>query len=99
TTLASCENRLKACSKSDTIALLRGRMKSEMNRSSFLTAATLLPAAANAQRDWSGTNPTRYPDPDIVVLDMRLAKYKFVNTPIQRLWTGALWAEGPAWSG
>ena len=74
-------------------------MKSEMNRRSFLTAAALLPMAANAQRDWSGTNPTRYPDPDIVVLDKRFAKYKVGNTPIQRLWTGALWAEGPAWSG
>ena len=21
------------------------------------------------------------------------------NTPLQRLWTGALWAEGPAWNG
>jgi gluconolactonase len=74
-------------------------MKSDMNRRSFLTAAALLPAAANAQRDWSGVNPTRYPDPDIVVLDKRFAKYKVGNTPIQRLWTGALWAEGPAWSG
>jgi gluconolactonase len=74
-------------------------MKSEMTRRSLLTATALLPAAANAQRDWSGVNPTRYPDPDIVVLDKRFAKYKVGNTPIQRLWTGALWAEGPAWSG
>jgi gluconolactonase len=74
-------------------------MKYEMTRRSLLTAAALVPAAANAQRDWSGTNPTRYPDPDIVVLDKRFAKYKVGNTPIQRLWTGALWAEGPAWSG
>jgi gluconolactonase len=74
-------------------------MKTEMNRRSFLTAATLLPVAANAQRDWSGVNPARYPDPDIVVLDKRFGKYKVGNTPIQRLWTGALWAEGPAWSG
>lgn len=41
----------------------------------------------------------RYPDPDIVVLDPRFAKYKLGNTPIQRLYTGTLWAEGPAWSG
>jgi len=74
-------------------------MKSDMNRRSFLTAAALLPAAANAQRDWSGQNPVRYPDPDIVVLDKRFAKYKVGNTPIQRLFTGCLWAEGPAWNG
>jgi gluconolactonase len=42
--------------------------------------------------------PTRYPDPDIVVLDQRFAQYRVGNTSIKRLWTGALWAEGPAWS-
>ena len=50
-------------------------------------------------RDWTGRRPIRYPDPDILVLDKRFAKYKVGNTPIQRLWTGNLWAEGPAWSG
>jgi len=74
-------------------------MKSDMNRRSFLTAAAIAPLAANAQRDWSGQNPVRYPDPDIVVLDKRFAKYKVGNTPIQRLFTGCLWAEGPAWNG
>lgn len=59
----------------------------------------LSPPAANAQRDWSGKTPVRYPDPDIVVLDKRFAKYKIGNTPIQRLYTGTLWAEGPAWNG
>ncbi len=41
--------------------------------------------------------PLRYPDPDVVVLDPRFAAYRQGNTPIQRLWTGALWMEGPAW--
>src|SRR5438309_11735646 len=79
-------------------------MKSQplLDRRSFLTAsagAAVAPLAANAQRDWSGQNPVRYPDPDIVVLDKRFAKYKVGNTPIQRLFTGCLWAEGPAWNG
>jgi len=47
------------------------------NRRSFLTAA--LGAAAlhgtsagqTAERDWSGKNPIRYPDPDILVLDKK----------------------------
>lgn len=56
-------------------------------------------AAAQTPRDWSGQNPIRYPDPDVVVLDPRFAKYRIGNTPIRRLYTGALWAEGPAWSG
>ncbi len=72
------------------------------SRRSFLGAAlagaALVPAAAQTQRDWSGKEPSRYPDPDIVVLDPRFAKYKIGNTPIQRLYTGCLWAEGPAWS-
>lgn len=46
-----------------------------------------------------GAPPIRYPDPDIVSLDKRFDKYKIGNTPIQRLHTGMLWAEGPAWSG
>ena len=45
------------------------------------------------------SSPVRYPDPDIVSLDKRFEKYKLGNTPIQRLHTGMLWAEGPAWNG
>jgi gluconolactonase len=70
------------------------------SRRSLLTAAFLSPAAMQAQapRDWSGRNPVRYPDPDIIVIDKRFAKYKIGNTPIQRLRSGMLWAEGPAWN-
>ena len=72
-----------------------------MKRRSFLTAAALgaTPLLAQEKRDWSGQNPVRYPDPDIVVIDPRFNKYKLGNTPIRRLGTGYLWAEGPAWSG
>ena len=73
------------------------------NRRSFLTAAlasaALAPKAMRAQRDWSGKEPVRYPDPDILALDKRFSKYKINNTAIRRLRTGMLWAEGPAWSG
>ena len=73
-----------------------------MGRRSFLAtaAATLTAAATAAGRDY-GPNapPVRYPDPDILVLDKRFAKYKVGNTPIQRLHTGTLWAEGTAWHG
>jgi gluconolactonase len=41
----------------------------------------------------------RYPDPRVVALDERFAAYKIGNTPIQRLYHGSLWAEGPAWNG
>ena len=73
-----------------------------MGRRTFLAAAATAAAAAAAgratERDYGpGASPVRYPDPDIVVLDKRFAKYKIGNTPIQRLHTGMLWAEGPAW--
>lgn len=50
-------------------------------------------------RDWSGRNPIGYPDPDVIALDDRFRPYILFNTPIMRLYTGTLWAEGPAWNG
>src|SRR5574340_965889 len=64
-----------------------------------MTRRSLLAGALIAQRDWSGREPVRYPDSDIIVLDKRFAAYKIGNTPIRRLHTGMLWAEGPAWNG
>lgn len=52
------------------------------------------------ERDYGPNGaPIRYPDPDIIILDPRFAQYRVGNTTIKRLWTGALWAEGPAWHG
>jgi gluconolactonase len=72
------------------------------DRRAFLSATVAGAAAAGlahaAERDWSGQVPVRYPDPDIVSLDKRFDRYKLGNTAIQRLHTGTLWAEGPAWS-
>jgi gluconolactonase len=56
-----------------------------------------MPSHVLARNFGPGAEPSRYPEPDVVVLDKRF-KAKVGNTPIQRLWTGALWAEGPAWS-
>ncbi|MEK7723255.1 MAG: SMP-30/gluconolactonase/LRE family protein [Acidobacteriota bacterium] len=63
-------------------------------------AAALATAAAGQVRDYSPkAPPTHYPDKEILILDKRFAKYRIGNTPIQRLYTGTLWAEGPAWNG
>lgn len=45
--------------------------------------------------------PVRYPDPHVVIIDPRFAKYKLGTTHIQRLYhsESMLWAEGPAWNG
>ena len=69
-----------------------------MHRRSFLTAA-VAPLALAQDRDWSGRQTLRYTDPAFSLLDKRFEKYVIGNTPLQRLWTGALWAEGPAWNG
>src|SRR5277367_5639825 len=75
-----------------------GRVLSPSRRG-FLSAAAFAPlAAAQQPRDWSGKEPVRYPDADIVVLDKRFKKYAIGNTPIRRLYTGTLWSEGPAWN-
>jgi gluconolactonase len=89
--------------------------KQTFDRRSFLAAALpgVVVAGAFAQapqqppqispnptpRDWSGKEPIRYPDPDIVALDNRFRRYVIGNTVIRRLHTGTLWAEGPAWNG
>ena len=51
------------------------------------------------RRDWTGQEPIRYPDPDIIALDNRFRRYIIGNTVMKRLHTGTLWAEGPAWNG
>ncbi len=54
----------------------------------------------NPPRRWDPDAPPNiYPDPDVVTVDPRFGALLVGNTPLQRLWTGALWAEGPAWSG
>jgi gluconolactonase len=40
-----------------------------------------------------------YPDPAVEVLDPRFGKYKVGNAAVERLYTGARWAEGPVWVG
>jgi gluconolactonase len=47
----------------------------------------------------SGAPTTYFTDPDILTIDPLFNNYVQPNSAIQRLWTGALWSEGPAWSG
>ena len=37
-------------------------------------------------------------DPDVLTVEPEFNSLRQGNAPIQRLWTGALWAEGPAWN-
>ena len=51
-------------------------------------------------RDFSpGAPPTTYfTDPDVLSVDPSFNGLRQPNAAIQRLWTGALWMEGPAWN-
>ena len=76
---------------------------SKIGRRSFLAAAaaaTGMASTALGREYGPSAAPTRYPEPDVVVLDDRFKKYKLGNSPILRLYHSQkmLWAEGPAWS-
>ena len=46
-----------------------------------------------------GKTPAAYPDPAVEIVDPRFSKYKVQNAAVERLYTGARWAEGPVWFG
>ena len=48
-------------------------------------------------RDWS--EPVRYPDPAVKVLDRRFRQYVLGSAAVERLFVGCRWAEGPVWFG
>jgi len=90
---------------------ITGRRTFLVNAAAALTTAAWAAAGtvAKARQIPSGSTtpprygpnagPVRYPDPDVLVLDKRFATIKIGNSPIRRLHTGMLWAEGPAWNG
>jgi gluconolactonase len=76
----------------------------QLGRRSFLAGMAAVGASAAAMRTLAETSvseaePLRYPERNVVSLDKRFDKYRIGNTPLQRLHTGMLWAEGPAWNG
>src|ERR1700722_16060365 len=53
----------------------------------------------NPPRQWGRHAPPEiYSDPDIIVIDPSFKQSLLGITAIHRVWTGAKWAEGPAWS-
>jgi gluconolactonase len=45
-----------------------------------------------------GAPMTYFTDPDVLTIDPMFNGLRQPNSAIKRLWTGALWSEGPAWS-
>ena len=54
----------------------------------------------NPPRDFGrrGAPTTYFTDPDVLTVDPAFDGLAQPNSAIQRLWTGALWSEGPAWN-
>jgi gluconolactonase len=56
------------------------------------------PSTFPTLRDYTpGAPPVSYPDPDVLTIDPAFNQLRVNNTAIHRLWTGAMWSEGPAW--
>jgi gluconolactonase len=75
-----------------------------MQRRTFVSMATgatiafaLKPGALASEQELK--RPVPYPDPAVEVVDPRFAKYQIISSAIERLYTGARWAEGPVWFG
>lgn len=60
-------------------------------------AATAVASPVLARNFNDGFTPSRYPEADVIPLT-KAFKYKLGNSPIQRLYHGTYWAEGPAWN-
>ena len=60
----------------------------------------VLPPIVPTGREFGPDAPptTYFADPDVITVDPAFNGLSRGNTPIQQLWTGALWAEGPAWN-
>ena len=78
-----------------------------MKRRGFMNV-TAGAAASLVARSWGGVDtqagqqerrPVPYPDAAVEIVDARFAKYRVGNAAVERLWTGARWAEGPVWFG
>ena len=72
-----------------------------MQRRAFLStaAATLAAGSLADAKDWSLPQTVKYPDANIEVVHPSFAQYRQGNAAIERLYTGARWAEGPVWFG
>src|SRR3954469_23745162 len=60
----------------------------------------VLPPTTVTGRDFGPDAPptTYFADPDVITIDPAFSRLAVGNTSIKRLWTGALWMEGPAWN-
>jgi gluconolactonase len=102
----------EACDRRESRMMSRRAMMKAMGAAAG--AAVVVPGIARAQgkpaeppstvttppRDFGRNAPPNvyFTDPDVITIDPMFDGLQQPNAPIQRLWTGALWSEGPAWS-
>ncbi len=89
------QNEFATDPQSNLTSLNRRRM---LQTAGALAASTLVAPKAFARDYGRNVQPQRYPDPDIVAIDPKRFTARVGNTSIKRLYTGCLWAEGPAWN-
>ena len=72
-----------------------------LGRRSFMItdAAAAADFGTSSGAAWAAEAPTRYPDPNIKVLDPRFQPYVLNNAAIERLAGGCRFTEGPVWFG
>ena len=76
-------------------AALVGNRALAQEKAALGTPASVI---SNPPRSFVKGHPSIYPDPDVIVVDPSFIPLRRTQGAIYRLWTGALWAEGPAWS-
>src|SRR5437773_11263925 len=102
----------EACDRREAKMMSRRTMMKAMGAAAG--AAVVVPGVALAQgtpaeppstvttppRDFGPNAPPNvyFTDPDVITIDPMFNGLRQPNAPIQRLWTGAPWSEGPAWS-
>ena len=75
--------------------LASGAARAQQSSANLGTPASVI---SNPPRDFARGHPAIYPDPDVIVVDPSFLPLRRAQGAIYRVWTGALWAEGPTWS-
>jgi gluconolactonase len=84
------------------VAMGAAMLAPQLGRAQTAPSGLVAPPSTITQppRDFSsrGAPTTYFTDPDVLTIEPRFDGLRQPNAPIQRLWTGALWSEGPAWN-
>jgi gluconolactonase len=110
TSMPKCSERMLSCSPSasrrdvlKSIGLGTGAvalMGRQAHAQGGSGVAAPLTTVTSPPRDFgpNGAPSTYFWDPDVLAVDPKFDGLAQPNAPVQRLWTGALWSEGPAWN-